>query len=295
MLSPDNYVHPGLGPDGYNRYAYAGNNPLKYVDPSGEVIIPILFFTDFGYEVQKYVSPVALHVDVHFSSETRGIGVSASVGVPKLVPISYRRHLGATYYSRHYDNSYQGWETRSGGEWTLAGVLSYSGTTYRSGETSQTTNMITIGGAWMNLKYENDFMFGVNLPGVPAADNGDRYRTAALKFSIGPLSAGFNLFTGDSGVPFDERETRTINGRETYVSNGEKDPDEYRSGVLYVGVGPFRLGRNSEGIRNFIQNRVAHDILIAGVRGEPAPYFLVLDRDPSWYYYVGSGTVNSLW
>ena len=39
MLSPDNYVHPGLGPDGYNRYAYAGNNPLKYVDPSGEVVI----------------------------------------------------------------------------------------------------------------------------------------------------------------------------------------------------------------------------------------------------------------
>ena len=27
MLSPDNYVHPSLGPDGYNRYAYAGNNP----------------------------------------------------------------------------------------------------------------------------------------------------------------------------------------------------------------------------------------------------------------------------
>ena len=36
MLSPDNYVHGGLGADGFNRYAYAGNNPLKYVDPSGE-------------------------------------------------------------------------------------------------------------------------------------------------------------------------------------------------------------------------------------------------------------------
>ena len=37
MLSPDNYVHAGLGSQGYNRYSYAGNNPLRYVDPSGEV------------------------------------------------------------------------------------------------------------------------------------------------------------------------------------------------------------------------------------------------------------------
>ncbi len=36
MLSADNYVHGGLGTQGYNRYSYAGNNPLKYTDPSGE-------------------------------------------------------------------------------------------------------------------------------------------------------------------------------------------------------------------------------------------------------------------
>lgn len=38
MLSPDNYVHGSLGTQGFNRYSYAGNNPLKYTDPSGEWI-----------------------------------------------------------------------------------------------------------------------------------------------------------------------------------------------------------------------------------------------------------------
>lgn len=40
MLSPDNYVHGSLGTQGFNRYSYAGNNPLKYSDPSGE--FPVL-------------------------------------------------------------------------------------------------------------------------------------------------------------------------------------------------------------------------------------------------------------
>ena len=33
MLSPDNFL--GSGTQGFNRYSYANNNPLKYTDPSG--------------------------------------------------------------------------------------------------------------------------------------------------------------------------------------------------------------------------------------------------------------------
>lgn len=36
MLSPDNYVSTPFGTQGYNRYAYAMNNPLVYTDPDGQ-------------------------------------------------------------------------------------------------------------------------------------------------------------------------------------------------------------------------------------------------------------------
>lgn len=37
FLSPDDYVQMPLSPQGFNRYTYCNNNPLKYTDPSGEV------------------------------------------------------------------------------------------------------------------------------------------------------------------------------------------------------------------------------------------------------------------
>ncbi len=43
MLSVDNYVQGEIGTQGYNRYSYAGNNPLKYTDPSGEFLTGIEF------------------------------------------------------------------------------------------------------------------------------------------------------------------------------------------------------------------------------------------------------------
>ena len=81
MLSPDNYVHPGLGPDGYNRYAYAGNNPLKYVDPSGEVVISsVLIGMAVGAAIGAASSSVMYTVMAGQNFTWDGLGRAALLG-----------------------------------------------------------------------------------------------------------------------------------------------------------------------------------------------------------------------
>ena len=52
FLSPDNYVQAPENSQNFNRYSYCLNNPLKYVDPSGEVFG---FFTGFIRGLWKFV------------------------------------------------------------------------------------------------------------------------------------------------------------------------------------------------------------------------------------------------
>jgi hypothetical protein len=42
MLSPDNYVPDVTDSQSFNRYSYVFNNPLKFVDPSGEIPIGLV-------------------------------------------------------------------------------------------------------------------------------------------------------------------------------------------------------------------------------------------------------------
>lgn len=50
FLSPDDYVQMPESPQGFNRYSYCMNNPMKYVDPSGEFawFIPVIVGAAIG-------------------------------------------------------------------------------------------------------------------------------------------------------------------------------------------------------------------------------------------------------
>ena len=177
------------------------------------------------------------------------------------------------------------------------GFFGISGTLFKSGEISQITNSIIVGNENCGITYENDYMFhlGDKTLGIFASDNGDRYRSAAVKIRLFKFfEIGTNLFTGDPGESHLNRNVYydPTNHKATYGTgrNGE-NPDEYRAGVLYVGYGPFRIGQNGEKIRNLFQNRFAHDFLCQG----DSPYFKVLDRVGQAYFYFGTGTGNSLW
>lgn len=324
FLSPDPYVQNPSMTQNFNRYTYAMNNPLVYVDLSGEkwwkwllgdiltgglisttaittgvsAYSAVFPFTNQGYEMQKLVSPAAFKPNFHFGGDVKGLGFDVSVGTPNLSPVSYRYHYGQTYYSLYYDNAFSGKETRRGAEWSVNGYsfgmprgITYSGTRFESGGISQTTNMITIGNPFVNVQYENDFMFDIRLPGIPKADNGDRWRTAAVQINFAPFSMGTNMMTGDPGLhdrPYVDG-AGIHEGRKVY--SGEHAND-YRFGSFYFGIGPFRYGTNNEQNRHIFQNIFAHDII---TKGDSKHFQFMYNRPWRKYWYIGTGTGNTLW
>ncbi|MFN9582946.1 MAG: RHS repeat-associated core domain-containing protein, partial [Bacteroidota bacterium] len=63
VISPDNYIQAPDNTQSFNRYSYCWNNPLKYTDPTGEIVwvIPTI-----GWSKQGGLS----------------VGVSVGVGIP---------------------------------------------------------------------------------------------------------------------------------------------------------------------------------------------------------------------
>ncbi|MFH1005242.1 MAG: polymorphic toxin type 23 domain-containing protein [Bacteroidota bacterium] len=286
MLSPDNFVQNADFTQTFNRYSYAGNNPLKYTDPDGEnplliaTAVYFVFFTETGYDLQKYVSPVAVKVDVSLGTHQRGVGIQGSVGVPQILPVSARVHGGVGYYWKNYDVT-PGWQTTYGYEIGLTPFFVTGSTTYNGpgDKFDQRLWDTRIGIPGLNVKYENDMSFG-----LPFGDGGDRYRTAALKIQVGPVHVGMNLFTGDPGLKNDDRITQSRNGKKYYIKNPNTgaDPDEYRAGVGYIGIGPFRFGTDTENRRHNIQNVLIHDKI-------GSPRFSIVDRPNKFYFQFGSG------
>ena len=59
MLSPDRFVPDPLSTQGYNRYSYVFNNPLRYSDPSGD--LPVLIGMAVGAVVGGYLGGAAVN------------------------------------------------------------------------------------------------------------------------------------------------------------------------------------------------------------------------------------------
>ncbi|MFT3740241.1 MAG: polymorphic toxin type 23 domain-containing protein [Breznakibacter sp.] len=249
--------------------------------------------SDWGYETQKYVSPIAIKLNFNFGSIQIGLGFDVSYGMLK-GGHGYRGSYGATYYWSNY-GGYNGWEQRIGGEVEILPLLSYSGTTFIDGENNQTTNRITLGDPFSFMSYENDTEMPFNFFGVPKYDGSDRYRTASARISVGGLEIGLNLHTGMAGGDGYDMIGTGVKGAPRVFTGGDIDDPRKRAGVLYIGFGPIRIGANSEGIRHTFQNRLAHDQFWTYNYGEQYPWVLKLDKNPRFYWYFGTGTGNTNW
>lgn len=277
MLNADNYVQAPDNTQNYNRYSYVMNNPLKYTDPDGNFLLLFLFATENGYDLQKYISPAAFKVNVSYGTHQRGIGIQASIGSPQISP-GVRVNGSVGYYSRNYEIT-PGWQTTYGYEIALTPFLVFGSTHYNNPGTEfdQTLGNFRYGVPGMNIKYENDGAIGF------LGDDGDRFRTGAGKIQLGGISVGMNFFTGDPGKKLNREDPiDPATGKPTYVKNAYgNDPDKYRAGVGYIGIGPFRFGNDTEKRRNKVQNQLIHD-------HSGDPHFKVLDRPNKSYFQFGT-------
>ncbi|MBE7442059.1 MAG: VCBS repeat-containing protein [Flavobacteriales bacterium] len=85
MLSPDNYVQDATSTQGYNRYSYVVNNPLKYTDPSGE------FLSGIGAAVLGWVSTIG---DATSNAVSSGVLVQGAMAAGQVFAMA-----GITYVS----------------------------------------------------------------------------------------------------------------------------------------------------------------------------------------------------
>lgn len=269
----DKYLYNGT-------YVFSENHLTAHVELEG-------LESEWFYNAMNFFSPVAINFNYTSGTHRSGMGLDISVGLPKSLPFSYRKSFGFSFNSYDAIQQKPVFETRSGTETSYGGFLSVETTKYVSGETSQTTGTVTLGGPLVNISHENDWFpdniasklnpFGIHPSNL--GDGGDRFRTAALKVNLGPISAGFNLATGDPGLKPKDR----IENNGTYVPNPSlgNDPDRYRLGIGYFGVGNYKLGINSESLRNGIQNGLHKRI--------GSPLFKVLPRNTEFFFEYSTG------
>ena|GEM_PF-2582192 len=305
MIISDNNISLPESSQGYNRYSYVLNNPLKYTDPSGEFVFEALavgtminglFFTEPGYTFQKYLSPVAIKFNIGYGSDGLNIGYDFSYGMPTIIPFipARRWNIGHTYFSNFMGTGKYGVEKREGAELTvnyIIGQETFRGTKYTySGQKgiellNQTTNttsysipLIFVG---VDLENDMDQSWSSNLMGyshdfIPKADGGDRYgHGATYKLNVGLWEVGLEFMTGEPELEDGRRPVVEYNGQEWYVGEDKK----YRRGLLYMQFGPFSIGWNYEGIRHTIQNRWIYT-------ENNLPYFPYVQGDTQeWWEY----------
>jgi len=278
FLSPDPYVQAPDFSQNFNRYSYALNNPLRYTDLDGEFFLTFLFLfhTDAGYQLQKFISPVAVHADLRFGTHQTGIGFDAGFGVPKTSPVAPWKEYGKTYFWENYGD-YKGWETRKGTETTYFGFYTSGKTEYDAGEFSQ-----TVGYRKLGIPGNAGFDVYNDLWG----DEGDRFRTSRVRLNFGPLYLENVIFTGDRGMNPEDQYKIDGGPHGTWAKKpGDPyapDPDKYRHGVLSLGIGPISFGNDSEWIRDLIQNQIVHRLI-------GSTYFRYMeDRKDRLYFQFGA-------
>ena len=233
-----------------------------------------------------YGNAAGMGVNLGASYQSGNFSISGGVGL-----------MGYVNYNRFWKNNF---ETRYSAmaSWDDGTTGVSLGTNAWSGDFSQRTGMIGFRSGDFKLMYENDGA-PFNKLGKILSNNTDMYRTAAASIEIGKFSLQTNLFTGksgtdESGKPFkqaikDPNLVDFSSGRKGLGIWKNKEADMYRLGALTIGYGGWRVGTNSEHIRDAVQNWFAHKII------SPQPGFRMLDTSWNGFYQYQTRNSYTLW
>jgi len=272
----------------------------------GLTVILILFFGSALYASDRGAS-AAVGISVNIGNKTRNIGIFVSVcayyDFVQFNPgarIRYNfKNLGVPGRYWEFD-CYGGllfaWGIRDGTENLFINSVSnqtlrrysiaYSYNIYRDGiGTNQNTGTIALHFNNISLITEND-IFG---------DNRDRFRTAAatVQYRHKTTVYGVNLilWTGETG----ERITETdYPSRKGYFEQGRYG--QYSHGILCMQVRQYldygqniqaSAGIDAEQVRNFVQNKIMHDMVFLPSKwvNHQSTHVPMLDTDDNLYLY----------
>lgn len=176
------------------------------------------------------------------------------------------------------------------------------GTNFWRGDFNQRTTYLGVRNGDFRFGYENDGS-PFSYAGKALSNNTDMYRTAAASIGIGDFDLQLNMFTGKSGNDIGQGRDNDKNSKFVDFDSGRmkgnnklgtwKNPeaDAYRLGALSVGYRGYKVGVNSEHVRDAFQNWFAHKLL------SPQPGFRMLSNTWNGYFQYNTPMINksTLW
>lgn len=232
VLSVDNYVQNPYSTQSYNRYSYVMNNPLKYTDPSGEIIqmayFAMAFTADFASNLLNGVdrpgkvayrnarnATNAMQNSLQLQIYNNG-NTSVSAGIN---PLSLGVSVGV-YHTQGNVTTGLNVGVNITGDFTINGSTSFS-----AGEWNA-----SIGGGGGN----NHSAFGgsINYKGYGAGYYQTRYGDA-----VGPDGISNSQVVGGASLSFGKVSFRIEN--DFFAFNHQ---DRWRSNALEISIGNFVIG-----------------------------------------------------
>lgn len=275
FLSPDNYVQLPDNSQNFNRYSYCLNNPLKYVDPSGEFIHLI-----FGAAVGGFVNWVTNGLKLN----AKGLGYFAIGAVSGAIGAGIGSGINAAIAGGSFGAGAIGAATGVSSAGALSGLASGASVGFVSGLVTGAGNS-WIGGN--NVKRGlfqglTDALYGSLVGGL----------LGGLRGGLDALNEGVDFWTGNTSLDLTQAYgasgarigDKTITGKYVGKYEGVKvyESSKMRTGNaaslpgrgIVLSRGEFTRHYNSSGTQELLQHEFGH-ILEARIVGLEAFYKII--------------------